>query len=391
MKRSIAHLAVLCIISLLVFSCKKEAVTPQLPQSVVRTSAIGSGGTLDGSLKDADIAADARAEIIQNLSNVFPPRRCRPGDHFEIQFDNTNQWASFTYYPQGLDYYALTRSSDGAIQVEEKHRATSKVASTAQGTIRTSLWESMMTQKIDPELVVDFADIFASQFDFLTETQAGDTFKVAWEKQVTDDGRTVDRRILGAQYTSRGETYTALLYTNAKGQSDYFSPEGKSLRSFFLRAPLQYRRISSFFTARRYHPVLKRVRPHLGIDYAAPTGTPVSSIGEGVVTYAGRKGGFGNFVSIRHPNGYASFYGHLSRYGKGIRPGVRVHQGQVIGFVGSTGLSTGPHLDFRVSCNGKFINYLKLKFPSALTISGTDKETFTQAKRAIFTQLAEIR
>lgn len=374
--------------ALLLSSCKKEN-TVSTPVYPVKTVTLNSGDTLGESLKDADLPPQARNEIIGGLSKVFSPRRCQSGDRYEVIFDS-NQWTGFNYYSPGLEYYSVERSTTGAVSARKLSRAAKKTIAAAQGAIRTSLWDAMSAQKLTPELIVSFADIFAWQIDFLTETRVGDSFKLIREKYVTADGIEIEGKILGAQYTASGTTYTALLYTNAKGQSDYYSPDGRSLRSAFLKAPLQYRRISSFFTKRRFHPILKYFRPHLGIDYAAPKGTPVSAIGEGTVTYAGWKGGNGKFITIRHANGYASYYGHLSRIGKGIRPGVRVHQGQVIGNVGSTGLSSGPHLDFRVSKDGRFLNFLTLRFPSAGTIGPDDANAFNEAKQAVFTDLAQI-
>ncbi|MHB9154505.1 MAG: peptidoglycan DD-metalloendopeptidase family protein [Endomicrobiales bacterium] len=377
---------------LFLFSCSRppSAAAPE-EDNQVKLVTLNAGDTLGESMQEAALPPEAVGEIIKNLRTVFSPRRCRPGDRYEVKFDAANRWESFNYYPGGMEYFAVEKATGGAVTAARRTRPTKKVAGTARGTLRTSLWESMSAQGFSPELIMSFADIFAWQIDFLTEPRAGDTFKVIWEKFVADDGKEVSGRILAAQYNASGTDYTALFFVNARGQGDYYSPDGKSLKSAFLKAPLQFRRISSHFTRRRYHPVLKYFRPHLGIDYAAPSGTPVSSIGEGTVTYAGRKGGFGKFVAIRHANNYSSQYGHLSRYGKGIRTGARVHQGQVIGFVGSTGLSTGPHLDFRVSRSGQFVNFLKLRLPSQSSIAKADAESFKQAKRILFTDLARIR
>lgn len=170
--------------------------------------------------------------------------------------------------------------------------------------------------------------------------------------------------ILVARYQGKEISKDAYLFKLANGNSGYFDADGKSLRRAFLRSPLNYRRISSFFTNSRFHPILKRYRPHHGIDYSARYGTPVVTIGDGTVQYAGWKGGYGRFVSIRHNSTYTSTYGHLSRFGKGVVRGSRVKQGQVIAYVGSSGLSTGPHLDFRITRNNSFINPLKLSVPT---------------------------
>jgi murein DD-endopeptidase MepM/ murein hydrolase activator NlpD len=175
------------------------------------------------------------------------------------------------------------------------------------------------------------------------------------------------------------------LFRRANGNSGYFDGEGKSLRRAFLRSPLNYRRISSFFTEHRFHPILKIFRPHHGVDYAASYGTPIVTIGDGVVEYGGWKGGYGRFVSIRHNSTYTSTYGHLSGFGKGIVRGARVQQGQVIGYVGSSGLATGPHLDFRITRGGSFINPLRLNIPPVDPVPGAEMGTF----RGYVQELAE--
>lgn len=377
---------------LLFFACVKDDEITQIPEApqVAQTSTISiklkNSDTLSKSLEQTGLSNNDIYEIITNLKKVFSPKLCRAGDNYEIILDSSNQWTNFYYYIPGITFYTVEKSPDG-ITASKKTKTSEKIIATASGSINTSLWESMSALKIHPEVILNFADIFAWQFDFLTETRKGDTFKIIWEKNVTKDGTEINGPILAAQFTDM----TAVRFTNSKGKTDYYSPEGKSLRSAFLKAPLQFRRISSYFTLRRYHPILKYFRPHLGIDYAAPKGTPVSAICEGTVTFAGRKGGLGKYIALKHPNGYASFYGHLSRFGQGIRRGVHVKQGQLIGYVGSTGLSTGPHLDFRVKLNNKFINFLKIKVPPSISISGHENEAFQKAKNETFDKLAQIK
>ena len=389
---AVALLLYLCAAIVLFPSCRRSEPSPEpsRPHSPVKNITLTPGDTLGESLQDTGLAPAERGRIVSELGKVFNLRRCKAGDQYEVVIDSTSGWTQFRYYPGGLDFYSLHKSTDGTVETRKKARMARKTVEAAGGALRSTLWEAMSSQKIDPEIIVDFADIFAWQIDFLTEPREGDHFKILFEKYVLDNGKAVNRRILAAEYCTATSTYTAIVYTTADGRTEYFSADGRSLRSAFLRAPLQYRRISSFFTRRRYHPILKRFRPHLGIDYCAPSGTPVSSIGDGVVTFSGRKGGFGKFVSIRHVNGYASYYGHLSRYGSGIRRGTRVRQGQVIGYVGSTGLSTGPHLDFRCTLNSKFINFMSIKTPTAITISSSERDGFEAAKREMLSRFVRI-
>ncbi|MFH0807055.1 MAG: M23 family metallopeptidase [Elusimicrobiota bacterium] len=174
--------------------------------------------------------------------------------------------------------------------------------------------------------------------------------------------------ILSAEYEGKNVKESAVLFEYSKGNWDYFNLSGNSLKRAFLKAPLSYRRISSYFTNRRFHPILKKVRPHLGIDYAAPKGTPVSAIGDGIIVFAGWGGGFGNLVKVKHPNGYESWYGHLSKFSKTAKVGKKVFISDVVGYVGSTGLSTGPHLDFRIKKGNIYLNFLKIDLPSKKTI-----------------------
>jgi murein DD-endopeptidase MepM/ murein hydrolase activator NlpD len=388
--RSCRTLAVLIPLLVIGAACRKPAAEPA--QNLLQKATLAPGSTLGESLQDTGLSPAARGEVIQGLGRVFNPRYCRPGDRYEVLLDSSpRQWVSFRYYPTGRDYYEVAKTTDGTVSAEKRSREARKSVSSVSGVITTSLWESLRAKGVEPELILDFADIFAWQIDFLTEPRKGDTYKIIWEQYVTDDGTVLGREILSAQYLASGQNYTALLFTGADGRSDYYSPDGKALRSAFLKAPLQFRRISSYFSRRRFHPILKYFRPHLGIDYAAPSGTPVSSIGDGTVVFARRKGGFGNFIEVRHPNGYHSYYGHLARYAKGIRTGTRVRQGQVIGYVGMTGLASGPHLDFRISQGGRFLNFLKLRMPAAAAVTAADMTRFRELKKSLFIQLADIR
>ncbi|GAI05610.1 unnamed protein product, partial [marine sediment metagenome] len=212
-----------------------------------------------------------------------------------------------------------------------------------------------------------------------------DVFKIIWERERRADGKITEGRIIAAQYDGKEAKSTAIFFDD-----DWWEIGGKSMRKQFLRAPLSYRRISSYYSLKRFHPILRYWRPHKGIDYAAQIGTPVSAVGDGVVTYCGWKRDYGRFIEIRHNSTYSTTYGHLLRYAKGIRKGKRVKQGDVIGKVGSSGLSTGPHLDFRIKRWGKFVNFLKLKFPPAKKIKKKYRKKFNKEKKMRLTQLATL-
>ncbi|MBK8576099.1 MAG: M23 family metallopeptidase [Elusimicrobia bacterium] len=239
---------------------------------------------------------------------------------------------------------------------------------------------------MDAAVIVELADIFAWDIDFLTETRDGDRFALSWEEERTPDRRLVSVKILGAIYLGKFTgSHTALRFMD-----EYYDAEGASLRRAFLHAPLNFRRISSGFTKRRFHPILRTWRPHHGTDYAAATGTPAVTVGDGVVFYRGYKGGLGNVVKVRHNGTYSTYYGHLSRFAKGIGAGTRVKQGQVIGYVGSTGLSTGPHLHFEMIKNGTSVNFLSLKVPSVGSVPAGHKQAFDQQQKRVIPPLEKM-
>jgi murein DD-endopeptidase MepM/ murein hydrolase activator NlpD len=230
-----------------------------------------------------------------------------------------------------------------------------------EGTIQSSLFHTINQLNEGDQLAIDLADIFSCDIDFHTDLQPGDHFRLLVDKHFLNGKLAKYGKIKVAEFSNRGTVFSGYYFTDPTGKSDYYNAEGKSLRRDFLKSPLKFGRISSRFSRARFHPILKKYRPHLGVDYAAPEGTPVVASASGRVQFAGTKGGFGKFVQIAHPNGMTTAYGHLSRYGHGVHAGISVRQGEVIGYVGSTGLATGPHLDYRVTRGGRFVNPLSLR------------------------------
>jgi Membrane proteins related to metalloendopeptidases len=360
---------------------KKLEFAPEPPafELDIEKITIQQGDLLALTFKNTRLSSDDSAEILKELRKNVNINKCMPGDFYEIVYSSvTKQWEKFWYYPSGAEFYSITKDADGTVICSKKTLSKSATNFIISGVIQSSLWNAMAARDIPPDIIVSFADIFAWQMDFLTDTRKDDTFIVMYELEKTNKKNSkISSRVLAARYKTSSKTHTAVFFKTGSGQSGYFDEDGKSVKSAFLKAPLQFKRISSHFTTARKHPILKYVRPHLGIDYAAPAGTPVSAIGDGIVTKAQYdKKGMGNMVILKHSNGYETYYGHLSKYGKGIRKGVRVSQGQIIAYVGSTGLSTGPHLDFRIKKDGKFFNFLTIKQPPTTTLSGKDKSDF---------------
>lgn len=247
----------------------------------------------------------------------------------------------------------------------------------ADVTITTSLWVDMIAAGVSPLLIVSLSDIYAWTVDFFA-LQKGDRFRVLYEERVCDGKVIAVDTVRYAVFSHSGEDFPMVMFDQKDGGNVWWNEKGESMRKAFLKAPLNYSRISSGFSYSRKHPVTRKVQPHTGVDYAAPTGTPVMTIGDGVVTSVKYEGAGGNTVRIRHNSVYSTAYLHLSRYAKGLKAGQRVRQGEVIGYVGSTGRSTGPHLDFRVWKNGTPINPLKMESPPAEPIKDSNKGAFAE-------------
>lgn len=244
------------------------------------------------------------------------------------------------------------------------------------GAIENSLYEDALKAGADAQAVMNLSDIFAWDIDFASDIRKGDTFSFLGEVLYVEGQPVRTDRILGAEMVNGGKTFTAVYFEGDGEKGSYYNAEGKSLRRSLLKSPLRFRRITSHFSRGRFHPILKKYRPHHGIDYAAPVGTPIESAGSGIVRYAGWKGGYGNFIEIRHNNGYSTAYGHLSRIAKGVRTGAKVSQGDVVGYVGSTGISTGPHLHYEVRAGGRLINPLSIKAVADRSITKKEKARF---------------
>lgn len=339
-------------------------------------------------LADHGISSTETYKISSALKKVLNPRALRKEDEYALVRSTSGAFRYITISRQ-LKYYSVFKGRKGNYVSRVSKIPLDLNRKNHSGTIKNSLWVSMRAEGISPLLILEFADIFSCDIDFLTEVRKGDRYFLIWEESATPDGKIVKSRILAAAYRSpslgaEGEK-TGILF-----EGDYYNKEGKSQQKFFLRAPLQYRRISSYFSKRRFHPILRYFRPHLGIDYAAPTGTPVSAVADGRVTFVGWKGGFGRYIRIKHSNSYVTTYGHLRRYAKGIRRGVRVKQGRVIGYVGSSGLSTGPHLDFMVKKNGKYINFIRIKSRSVRALSKGKLRQFKESTSAIRAELEKL-
>ena len=346
-----------------------------------------AGDTLYESLIKEGISAAEILSLQEKVKSVVDFNYLPVGSEYSLKYNPEGKVTEFIYKPNPIDIYCI----DIPVSNSEDLKVTKEEVSTEvvrlEGKIKYSLYESMMECANSPQLALQLAEIFAWQIDFLTECREGDTFNILVEKQYRGDFYRWGE-VLAAQY--KGELlskHTAILFKDPSGHTDYYTEEGDSLRKAFLRAPLHYKYISSYFSKNRLHPILRIWRPHLAIDYAAPTGTPVSTIGDGTVIFAGWNGGYGNYIKVRHPNNYVSGYGHLSRFAKGLKKGQKVKQGEIIGYVGATGLATGPHLDFSISENGERVDFLKLELPAASSIDHQYLTQFNEVKDKLLSDL----
>ena len=311
--------------------------------------------------------------LSEACDSVFDVRKFRSGNRFEAYYSGP-QDSSLNSVPDDavLEYLVYERDAMSDLVVrcrppfsawvsEKPVEVTRKYA---EVTIRRSLWEDMLDAGVSPLLILNLSDIYAWTVDFFA-LQKEDSFKVLYDEKTCDGKVIAVDTVRYAVFSHRGEEFPTIMFNQGDGGNIYWNDRGESMRKAFLKAPLQYSRISSGFSYARRHPITRRVQPHTGVDYAAPAGTPVMSIGDGKVTSAKNEGAGGNTIRIRHNSVYSTAYLHLSRFAPGIRAGAMVHQGDVIGYVGSTGRSTGPHLDFRVWKNGSPINPLKMESPPA--------------------------
>lgn len=358
------------------------------PSSEILSGSIKRGSSLAQALSDHGVPSQSVHEITRALRGVFDFRRSRPGDLFSLVESADGEILSFEYRYGRETAYRIERTDAGDLQASQEEVPTEARTVVLGGVIASSLFDAIRDLDEGAELVQRFSDIFVWDFDFSRESRPGDEFRLIFEKRFDSQGFREYGQVLAASYRSGQRELLAFYFEDEGGYGDYYTPEGSSVRRTFLRAPVKYRRISSRFTKHRMHPILRRVRPHEGIDYAAPTGTPVWSVADGRVIYQGWNGGFGRLVKIRHNNGYVSFYGHLSRYAAELKVGSKVEQRQVIGYVGSTGLSTGPHLDYRLKIAGRFVDPLRVRFPRGTGVPVSAKDRFAKVKQL---RLAELR
>ncbi len=360
----------------------------EVPEKQWRKVTIGKGDNLSVIFRRQGLSASLLYKIINHDAQTRELRRVLPGQnlHFLIEQDELKEMIHFSDQMTSLHI----RLNDGSLTSEKIVLEPTRKVVTTTAEIDSSLFLAAMRAGLSDNLTMQLAEIFGWDIDFALNIRKGDRFSVIYEELYKDVTKIRDGAILAAEFINQGDTYRAIRYEDADGHVDYYSDSGDSMRKAFLRTPVKFSRISSRFSTGRKHPVLNRIRAHHGVDYAAPRGTPVKASGDGRVVMLGRKGGYGKTVILQHGGVYSTLYAHLNNYAKGIRNGKHVRQGQIIGYVGSTGLATGPHLHYEFRVNGVHRNPLTVKLPKATPIPKKFLEDFKHKAEKLTAQLDSI-
>jgi murein DD-endopeptidase MepM/ murein hydrolase activator NlpD len=313
----------------------------------------------------------------------------RPGQTLRFRFDEFGELTLLQHHRSRVEHLDI-EISDDAVSAEVVSKAVEKRSASAAGVIASSLFIDGQKAGLSDAKIMELADIFGWDIDFALEIRAGDEFRLVYEEHLLDGEKLRDGPILAAEFTNRGQTFVAVRYENEDGEVGYYDETGHSKRRAFLRTPIKFARISSRYNPKRWHPVLKKWRSHKGVDYAAPTGTPIKASGDGKVIFRGTKGGYGRTVILQHAGKYTTLYAHMSKYSKRAKQGARVKQGQVIGYVGKSGLATGPHLHYEFRVNGVHKDPLRVKLPKSLALPEKELPAFKTATAPLLAQLEDV-
>ena len=345
-----------------------------LPPGKVTEVTVKSGDTLAIILNRLGFSSNTLHEILeQNLAGA-ELQKIYPGQKLTFVSD-TNGLKQIRYPYSDSETFIINKNKEGvSVDLIERPREVRTNYATAE--IDDSLYMAAKDAGIDSEIVMELAEVFEYDVDFYLDIKRGDSFKVMYEEYYVDGEKVGNGPILAAEFTNQDKSYEVVRYKNKNGNFEYYRPSGLSLRKAFIRSPVEYARISSPFNLNRMHPILHKIRAHKGTDYSAPRGTPIRSTGDGKVIYQGRRGGYGNVVEIQHGTRYRTLYAHMNGFAKNLKTGSAVEQGQIIGYVGSTGLASGPHLHYEFKVDGVHKDPVKLDLPMADPLSPQEKKKF---------------
>ena len=317
--------------------------------------------------------------------------RIYPGETIAFLNDDSESLLRIRLDRSPIESVFLDREDSGSFTTQIVTREPEVELDYKEGVIDSSLFLAGQKAGMSQSQIMELANIFGWDVDFALDIRKGDEFSLIYEKLYVDGEKYKDGKILAANFSDGGRKYEAVLYTDSNGVSNYFTPSGESMRKAFLRTPVDFARISSHFNLKRKHPVLHKIRAHKGTDYAASTGTPIKATGDGKVIHAGRKGGYGNAVVIQHGQKITTLYAHMSKFARNVKTGARVKQGQIIGYVGSTGLASGPHLHYEFLVNGVHKNPVRVKLPHAKPIPSSELEQFALQTKPLLAQLQTLQ
>ncbi len=375
-------------------SSKKEQaelnITRSTPKKLSTISVtVQQGDNLFKIFQDHSLTPNTLHKITNSYKDPASPLRyIYPGQEITFTLDSsTKDVISLSFDKSPLTRVVIAKNNAGDYKATEHSKTIDTIQAHASGIIEDSFYTSAKRAHLSDKTIMEFADIFAWDVDFTLDLRTGDSFEVLYEQNRLNNNRLLPGKILGARFTNQNRTITAIAYTHPDGRTSYYTPDGKNIRKAFLRSPVSFARISSHFNLRRKHPILHSIRAHKGVDYAARRGTPIKATGDGKIIHAKRKGGYGRTVIIQHGQRYSTLYAHLQGYAKNIKKGKKVKQGDVIGYIGSSGLATGPHLHYEFRVNGIHKNPLKVKFPDAEPIQTKYRQAFNAVSHNISTKL----
>ncbi|MFC3117101.1 OapA family protein [Cellvibrio fontiphilus] len=368
---------------------KTVVITPEPVGPQWKEFTVQNGDNLSILFKRAGLNDRAIYELFSDAKEAKDLRHIRPGQKMSFLVED-GRLTGLKYIISELDSLTFERSSKGFSGKQITLKPDVKYAF-RQGTIDSSLYMAGKRAGMPSPLTMEMANIFGWDIDFALDIQKGDSFKVMYEEQFLKGKKIGFGKVIAAEFTNGGKTFKAVRYTDKDGHSAYYTPDGRGMHKAFLRTPIEFARISSHFNLARKHPVLHIIRAHKGTDYAAARGTPIRATGNGKVSFAGRKGGYGNTVIIQHGQGIQTLYGHMNAFAKGMRSGARVSQGDVIGYVGSTGLASGPHLHYEFHVNGQVRNPVTVPLPKAIGIDKAELARFNETTRPLIAKLDQFK
>lgn len=351
-----------------------------------REVVVAKGDTLSTLFEKVGLPAASVHEVLASDKQAKQFSQLKHGQKLEFELSPEGQLISLHSKVSDVETITLTKNDKGYAFNRVTAKPTVRTAY-VHGVINSSLSQSAARAGLSHSLTMDMASVFGYDVDFAQDIRQGDEFDVIYEQKVVNGKSVGNGPILSARFTNRGKTYTAVRYTNKQGNSSYYTADGNSMRKAFIRTPVDFARISSKFSMGRKHPILNKIRAHKGVDYAAPRGTPIKAAGDGKVLLAGRRGGYGNTVIIQHGNTYRTLYGHMQGFAKGVKTGGTVKQGQVIGYIGTTGLSTGPHLHYEFQVNGVHVDPLGQKLPMADPIAKAERARFLAQSQPLMARM----